>query len=57
MAFGSGKKPANQGKPAPSAPTNAFHTSGVPSAAKPGASKILFGHRPEGIKGSKPGAK
>lgn len=57
MAFGSGKKPANQGKPAPSAPTNAAHTSGVPSPTKPGASKISFGYRTEGIKGSKSGSK
>lgn len=57
MAFGSGKKPANQGKPAPKAPTNAAHTSGVPSPAKPGASKISFGFAAKGIKGSGKGAK
>lgn len=57
MAFGSGKKPANQGKPAPSAPTNAAHTSGVPSPAKPGASKIMFSAKPSGTKGSGKGAK
>ena len=57
MAFGSGKKPANQGKPAPSAPTNAFHTSGVPSPAKPGASKQVYSAKRSGTKGTNKGAK
>lgn len=57
MAFGSGKKPANQGKPAPKAPTNAAHTSGVPAPAKPGASKQVYSAKPSGTKGTGKGAK
>lgn len=57
MAFGSGKKPANQGKPAPSAPTDMAHKSGVPSPAKPGASKQMYSAKPSGTKGTGKGAK
>ena len=56
MAFGSGKKPANQGsmgKPNYDAP----HVGKTPSPAKPGASKIMFGVQPGGTKGSGNGAK
>lgn len=52
MAFGSGKKPANQGgmgKPY----VQPAKKSGTPAAAKPGASKIIFGIRTEGIGGGK----
>lgn len=52
MAFGSGKKPANQGS-AGKAPTQGIKKSANPSPAKPGKSTILFGHRTEGIGGKK----
>jgi len=51
MAFGSGKKPANQGSMA-KVNYDAPHTSGTPSPAKPGASKILFSNKPAGTKGT-----
>lgn len=56
MAFGSGKKPANQGsmaKPNYDAP----HVSKTPSAAKPSPSKSLFSVNPSGTKGSGKGCK
>jgi len=51
MAFGSGKKPANQGSMA-KVNYDAPHKSGTPSPAKPGPSKILFGYNPGGTSGS-----
>jgi hypothetical protein len=57
MAFGSGKKPANQGSAAPKAPTQGVKKSGTPSPANPGPSKILFGYNPGGTKGSGGGTK
>jgi hypothetical protein len=57
MAFGSGKKPANQGSAAPKAPTQGVKKSVNPSPAKPGASKILFSIKPSGTKGSGRGTK
>jgi hypothetical protein len=51
MAFGSGKKPANQGS-AGKANVQPVRTSGTPKAAKPGASKILFSNKPAGTKGT-----
>jgi len=56
MAFGSGKKPANQGS-AGKVYYDAPHKSGTPSPAKPGASKIMFGVQPGGTKGSGKGTK
>jgi hypothetical protein len=56
MAFGSGKKPANQGSMA-KANYDAPHVSKTPSASKPGASKILFNANPGGTKGSGKGTK
>lgn len=56
MAFGSGKKPANQGS-AGKAPTQGIKKSATPSPAKPGASAISFGYNPGGTKGSGTGAK
>jgi hypothetical protein len=57
MAFGSGKKPANQGSAAPKAPTQGVKKSGTPAPAKPGASKMLFSNKPAGTKGSGKGTK
>ena len=57
MAFGSGKKPANQGSAAPKAPTQGIKKSTVPSPAKPGASKTMFSVKPSGTKGSGRGTK
>ena len=57
MAFGSGKKPANQGSAAPKAPTQGVSKSVNPSPAKPGASKIMFSVKPGGTKGSGRGTK
>lgn len=57
MAFGSGKKPANQGSAAPKAPTQGVKNSSVPAANKPGASKIMFSNKPAGTKGSSKGTK
>jgi hypothetical protein len=51
MAFGSGKKPANQGSMA-KANYDAPHVSKTPSPAKPGASKIMFSVQPGGTSGS-----
>jgi hypothetical protein len=51
MAFGSGKKPANQGSMG-KVNTQPVKKSGTPSPAKPGASTILFGYNPGGTKGS-----
>jgi len=51
MAFGSGKKPANQGSMA-KVNYDAPHVSGTPSAAKPSPSKILFGYNPGGTSGT-----
>lgn len=56
MAFGSGKKPANQGSMG-KVYYDAPHTSGTPSPAKPGASKMLFSNKPSGTKGSGKGSK
>lgn len=56
MAFGSGKKPANQGSMA-KVNYDAPHKSGTPSPAKPGASKIIFGVQQGGTKGSGKGSK
>jgi hypothetical protein len=46
-----GKKPANQGS-AGTPNVQPVRSSGTPSPAKPGASKILFGYNPGGTKGS-----
>jgi hypothetical protein len=51
MAFGSGKKPANQGS-AGKVYYDAPHVSKTPSPAKPAASKIMFSVQPGGTKGS-----
>lgn len=52
MAFGSGKKPANQGGSG-KAPVQGASIQGTPSGVKkPGASKILFGYAPKGQSGS-----
>ena len=51
MAFGSGKKPANQGSMG-TPNVQPVKKSGTPSPAKPGASTILFGYNPGGTKGS-----
>ena len=56
MAFGSGKKPANQGSMG-KVNTQGIKKSAVPSASKPGASHIMFGVQPGGTKGSGNGAK
>lgn len=56
MAFGSGKKPANQGSMA-KVNYDAPHKSGTPSPAKPAPSKILFSAKPSGTKGSGNGSK
>lgn len=56
MAFGSGKKPANQGS-AGKVFMNAAHTSGVPSATKPGASTQMYSAKPSGTKGTGKGSK
>lgn len=53
MKFGSGKKPANQGS-AGKANVASPRKSGVPKAAKPGMSTIMFGKQPSGTKGGKP---
>jgi hypothetical protein len=52
MAFGSGKKPANQGGSG-KAPVQGAKIQAEPSGVKkPGASKILFGYAPKGQAGS-----
>ncbi|MFN7318385.1 MAG: hypothetical protein ACK5S6_02640 [bacterium] len=56
MAFGSGKKPANQGSMG-KVNTQPVKKSGTPSPAKPGASKMLFSNKPSGTKGSGKGTK
>lgn len=56
MAFGSGKKPANQGS-AGKVYYDAPHKSGTPSPAKPGPSKTMFSVKPSGTKGSGKGSK
>jgi len=56
MAFGSGKKPANQGSMG-KVYYDAPHTSGTPSPAKPSASTILHSAKPSGTKGSGKGCK
>ncbi len=56
MAFGSGKKPANQGS-AGKVYTQGVSKSATPSPAKPGASKMLFSNKPSGTKGSGKGTK
>jgi hypothetical protein len=57
MAFGSGKKPANQGSAAKGAPTQGIKKSVNPSPTKSGSSKILFGYAPKGQGGSGKGGK
>ena len=52
MKFGSGKKPANQGSSA-KAYEQPVRKSGVPSASKPGMSKIMFSAQPSGTRGGK----
>jgi hypothetical protein len=56
MAFGSGKKPANQGS-AGKANVQPVKKSGTPAPAKPGASTIMFSNKPAGTKGSGKGTK
>lgn len=56
MAFGSGKKPANQGSMG-TPNVQPVKKSGTPSPAKPGASTILFSNKPSGTKGSGNGSK
>lgn len=56
MAFGSGKKPANQGSMG-KVFYDAPHKSGTPSPAKPGPSKTMFSVKPSGTKGSGKGSK
>jgi hypothetical protein len=51
-AFKGGKKPANQGS-AGKAYKQPVKKSGVPKAAKPGASKMMLGKQPSGTRGSK----
>lgn len=51
MAFGSGKKPANQGSMG-TPNVQPVKTSGTPSPVNPGPSKILFGYNPGGTKGT-----
>jgi hypothetical protein len=56
MAYGSGKKPANQGS-AGKPNVQPVKKSGTPSPAKPEASKMLFSNKPAGTKGSSKGTK
>jgi hypothetical protein len=51
-ALKSGKKPANQGS-AGKANVASPRKSGVPKAAKPGASKMMLGKQPSGTRGGK----
>ena len=51
-SFKSGKKPANQGS-AGKAYEQPVKKSGVPKAAKPGMSKIMFSAQPSGTRGGK----
>jgi hypothetical protein len=51
-SFSGGKKPANQGS-AGKAYEQPVRKSGVPKAAKPGMSTIMFGKQPGGTRGSK----
>ena len=51
-SFSGGKKPANQGS-AGKAYVASPRKSGVPKAAKPGMSTIMFGKQPSGTKGGK----
>jgi hypothetical protein len=51
-AFKSGKKPANQGS-AGKAYKQPVKKSGVPKAAKPGASKMMSSKQPSGTRGGK----
>jgi len=51
-AFKGGKKPANQGS-AGKAYEQPVKKSGVPKAAKPGMSKIMFSAQPSGTRGGK----
>jgi hypothetical protein len=50
-SFSGGKKPANQGS-AGKAYEQPVRKSGVPKAAKPGMSTIMFGKQPSGTRGS-----
>jgi hypothetical protein len=52
-SFSGGKKPANQGS-AGKAYEQPVKKSGVPTASKPGMSKIMFSAQPSGTKGGKP---
>jgi hypothetical protein len=51
-SFSGGKKPANQGS-AGKANVASPRKSGVPKAAKPGMSTIMFGKQPSGTRGGK----
>ena len=57
MAFGSGKKPANQGSAAKGAPTQGIKKSTNPTPTKSGSSKVMFGYAPKGQGGSGKGTK